>query len=109
MVFDELGNSVKDIEFLADATAGEVRIASLEALHTGFLPAVIDRLSRKFPRLTFHILSIPVPGTQHLEILYERSVDLAVHTVSPCTTDDRARCLALHSWPAKRQTAPRSL
>jgi hypothetical protein len=62
-VFDELGHSVKDIEFLTDPTAGEVRIASLEALHTGFLPAVIDRLSRKFPRLTFHVLSIPVPGT----------------------------------------------
>ena len=89
IVFDELGHSVKDIEFLTDPTAGEVRIASLEALHTGFLPAVIDRLSRKFPRLTFHVLSIPVPGTQHLEILYERSVDLAVtYLVPPFEHDD---------------------
>ncbi len=88
IVFDELGHSVKEIEFLADPTAGEVRIASLESLNSGFLPAVIDRLSRKFPRLTFHVLSIPAPRTQHLEILYERSVDLAVTYLTPPFEND---------------------
>src|SRR5262249_34032661 len=83
IVFDELGHSVKEIEFLADPTAGEVRIASLESLNADFLPAVIDRLGRKFPRLTFHVLSIPAATTQHLEILYERSVDLAVTYLTP--------------------------
>jgi DNA-binding transcriptional LysR family regulator len=73
IVFDELGHSVKEIEFLADPTAGEVRIASLESLNSAFLPAVIDRLSRKFPRLTFQVLSIPAPRTQYLEILHERN------------------------------------
>ena len=53
IVFDELGHSVKEIEFLADPTAGEVRIASIEALNSTFLPAVIHRVSRKFPRLSF--------------------------------------------------------
>jgi DNA-binding transcriptional LysR family regulator len=83
IVFDELGHSVKEIEFLADPTAGEVRIASLEVLNSGFLPAVIDRLGHKFPRLMFHVLSIPAPTAQHLEILHERSVDLAVTYVAP--------------------------
>src|SRR5438093_414063 len=35
-----LGHSVKEIEFLTDPTAGEVRIASLESLNSSFLPAV---------------------------------------------------------------------
>ncbi len=83
IVFDELGHSVKEIEFLTDPTAGEVQIASLESLNSSFLPAVIDRLSRKFPRLTFHVLSIPAPTSQHLEVLHERTVDLAVTYLAP--------------------------
>jgi len=83
IVFDELGHSVKEIEFLTDPTAGEVRITSLESLNSAFFPAVIDRLSRKFPRLTFHVLSIPGHTTQHLEVLHERSVDLAVTYLRP--------------------------
>src|SRR5215813_2833156 len=82
-VFDELKHSVKEIEFLADPTAGEVRIASLEGLNAAFVPAVINRLSRKFPRLMFHVLSIPAPTTQHLEVLHERTVDLAVTYLAP--------------------------
>src|SRR5262245_59865630 len=81
--FDELKQSRRDIEFLTDPTAGEVRIASLESLNSFFLPAVIDRLRRKFPRLAFHVLSIPTPTSQHLEVLRERTVDLAVTCLAP--------------------------
>jgi DNA-binding transcriptional LysR family regulator len=77
-VFDDLGRSVKEIEFLADPEAGEVRIASLDSLNSNFVPAVIDRLTRKLPRVVFHVLSVPAPTAQHLEILQERRVDLAV-------------------------------
>ena len=59
IVFDELGHSVEEIEFLANPAAGEVRIASAEPLNSTFLPAVIDRLSRKFPRLSFYVFSTP--------------------------------------------------
>src|SRR5262249_47021898 len=83
IVFDELGHSVKEIEFLTDPAAGEVRIASLEVLNSSFLPAVIDRVSRKLPRLMFHVLSIPAPTSQHLEVLRERTVDLAVTYLTP--------------------------
>jgi DNA-binding transcriptional LysR family regulator len=76
-VFDDLGRSVKNIEFLADPTAGEVRIASMEALNAFFVPAVIDRLTRQYPRLVYH-----VDSSQHVDVLYrtlrERSVDLAI-------------------------------
>jgi DNA-binding transcriptional LysR family regulator len=42
--FDELRQGVKDIEFLADPTAGEVRIASLIITAAGLLAGVIDKL-----------------------------------------------------------------
>jgi DNA-binding transcriptional LysR family regulator len=89
IVFDGLGRSVEEIEFLADPTAGEVRIASLEALNSIFVPAVIDRLSRKLPGLVFYVFSVPAPTTQHLEVLRERSVDLVVTWLAaPLEHDD---------------------
>src|SRR5437764_4371667 len=42
-VFDELQQSVKEIGFLADATAGELRIGCTEPLAAGFIPEIIDR------------------------------------------------------------------
>ena len=44
-VFDELRESVKDIEFLTNPTAGRVRIGCNPILATGFVSAVVDRLS----------------------------------------------------------------
>src|SRR4029453_4031190 len=44
-VFDELRQAVKQLEFLADPTAGEARIGSSIALASGLLTAVVDRLS----------------------------------------------------------------
>ncbi len=49
--FDELRQGVKDVEFLADPTAGEVRIGTSPPLAASFVSAVIDRLSRRHPRI----------------------------------------------------------
>ena len=54
-VFDELKQGIQDIEFLSDPTAGELRIGSGIALAEGIVLAVIERLSRQYPRLAFHI------------------------------------------------------
>src|SRR5215510_16321018 len=56
-VFDELRQGVKKIEFLADPAAGEVRIGSVAALAASVVSAVIDRLSRRFPRIVFHVVT----------------------------------------------------
>ena len=44
-VFDELRQGVKDIELLADPTAGELRIGCTEAMAAGPAFAIIDRLT----------------------------------------------------------------
>src|SRR6476661_2622864 len=46
-VFDELREGVKDIAYLRDPAAGEVRIGSIVPLAASFVSAVIDRLSRR--------------------------------------------------------------
>jgi molybdate transport repressor ModE-like protein len=75
-VFDELREGVKDIEFLADPTAGRVRIGSNPILATGFVTAVVGRLSRSWPRIEFDVVARP--GEMLLAELRERNVDLLV-------------------------------
>ncbi len=55
--FDELRQGVNELEFLADPTAGEVRIGSTVPLAASFVSVVIDRLSRRNPRIVFHVLA----------------------------------------------------
>jgi DNA-binding transcriptional LysR family regulator len=73
-VFDDLRQAVKTIEYLADPTAGEVRIGCTPLLATSFASAVIDRLSRRHPRMVFHLVTGYVE-TLHDE-LSRRNVDL---------------------------------
>ncbi len=56
-VFDGLRRGVRDLEFLADPTAGEVRIGCNPFLAAGFASAVVDRLSRRYPRMAFHLVT----------------------------------------------------
>lgn len=76
IVFDELRESVKDIEFLTDPAAGDVRIGCHQFLATGFVSAVIDRLSRSHPRIAFHVLATET-ATMHRD-LHARTADLLV-------------------------------
>lgn len=53
-VFDELRQGVKEIEFLADPSAGELRVGFTEVPAAGLVPAAIDRLTRLHPHITIH-------------------------------------------------------
>jgi DNA-binding transcriptional LysR family regulator len=53
-VFDALKQSIRDIEFLSDATTGEVRIGSTEPTWFTLLPDVIRRFSHQYPRIEVH-------------------------------------------------------
>jgi DNA-binding transcriptional LysR family regulator len=76
-IFDELKQSVQDVESLADPNSGEVRIGCSEPLGAGFVSEVIDRLSRQYPRLVFQ-LEIGTPATLRYHILRERKCDLVI-------------------------------
>lgn len=85
--FDELRRGVKSIEFLADPTAGEVRIGSTAFLAASFVSALIDRLSRHHPRIRFHLVT-GYPETLHRD-LSERKVDLLVLRSGGPVADER--------------------
>jgi DNA-binding transcriptional LysR family regulator len=55
VVFDELKQSIRDIQFLSDATTGEVRVGCMEGpLWFTLLPDVILRFSKQYPRIAVH-------------------------------------------------------
>jgi len=85
--FDELRRGVKSIEFLADPTAGEVRIGNTAFLAASFVSALIDRLSRRHPRIRFHLVT-GYPETLHRD-LSERKVDLLVLRSGGPVADER--------------------
>lgn len=76
--FDELRQAVKDIEFLSDPTAGEVRIGTTPPLAASFVSAVIDRLSRRHPRIVFRVFAEEGNQATQRRNLSERRVDLLI-------------------------------
>jgi DNA-binding transcriptional LysR family regulator len=75
VVFDELRQGIKDIEFLAEPTQGEVRIACPELLSAGLLPATIEQLSRRHPKIVVRVVQAETATLEYRE-LHERNVDL---------------------------------
>lgn len=86
-VFDDLRQGVKKIQSLVDPAAGEVRIGSTAFLAASFVSALIDRLSRRYPRIVFHLLTGYV-DTLHRQ-LSERNVDLLILRSSGSVAEDR--------------------
>lgn len=74
-VFDELKQSVRDIEFLSNPEGGELLIGSGSAFAEGFVLAVIDRLSQRYPRAAYHVMPSTLTGLY--DELRERRIELA--------------------------------
>jgi DNA-binding transcriptional LysR family regulator len=74
--FDELRQGVKDVEFLVDPTAGRLRIGTSGGMDAGLIPAIVDRLSRQYPRMSFDVTLFL--NTLLLQELRARNFDLVV-------------------------------
>jgi len=87
-VFDELRQSVNEIEHLADPAIGELRIGCAPPMSWGIVPVVIERLVRQHPRLVFRVTEAD-PATLRDRDLRERRIDLAIgRIVGPIPDDD---------------------
>jgi DNA-binding transcriptional LysR family regulator len=85
--FDELRQTVRSVSFLADPAVGEVRVGCNPFLAATFVAAVIERLSRRYPRAAFRL----TPA--YVEPLYreltERNVDFLIARRSGSLADER--------------------
>ena len=79
--FDALRQGVKEIEFLADPTVGELRIGCPEWIAAGLLPTVIDRLLQDHPRVVFHV-DQTITATPEFRELRERRLDLVLGRIA---------------------------
>src|SRR6266852_3500077 len=76
-VFDDLRQGVREIEFLADPTSGEVRVGCTETMTAGLVSAVIDRLCRRHPQLVFQ-MQLGEPDILQTHFLRARQCELVI-------------------------------
>jgi DNA-binding transcriptional LysR family regulator len=89
-VFDELKQSIRDIEFLADPTVGEVRFACQDSIAATVLPQIMERFSHQYPGVAVHVEQIGVVGAApELPSLYERLIDFAIFRLSSQVADQQ--------------------
>src|SRR5262249_16202800 len=79
-VFDELRTGISQIEFLADPTAGELRIGTSEAIAAGLLSAIIIPLTQQFPGINPHVTQADTVTLQNRD-LRGRNIDLIIGRV----------------------------
>ena len=72
--FDELKQGIRDIEFLADPTTGEVRIGCPGNISSTLMLRIVRQFMQKYPRVLLHVDAIRNP--QDLPGLHERKYDL---------------------------------
>jgi DNA-binding transcriptional LysR family regulator len=89
-VFDEMRQGLKEIEFLTDPDAGELRVGCPEAVIAGLLPPILERFSRQYPRIRLHVVHANTALLQFQE-LRERNVELLIgRTPTPLLDDELA-------------------
>src|SRR5215213_7983601 len=76
-VFDELKQSVRDIEHLADPTTGEIRIACPLAIAFTVIPHVFERFVEQYPGVVLHFDEVAsASATRDFRDLRDRKYDL---------------------------------
>jgi DNA-binding transcriptional LysR family regulator len=89
IIFDELKQSIKDIEFLADPTTGEIRIASPLAVASTVIPHIFELFAKKYPRVVLHFDEVTAASaTRDLRDLRDRKYDLILGRWWSLQTED---------------------
>jgi len=106
LAFDELKEASRHLEFLAHPTSGELRIGSTIAIATGFISAVVEKLSRQYPKIVFHI-SAGEASTIY-RALEERQFDLVILPMLTASLADHLHAEVLYNEPLVVVAGPRS-
>ncbi len=97
LAFHELKEASRHIEFLAHPTSGDLRIGSTIAIATGFISAVVEKLSRQYPGIVFHI-SAGEASTIY-RALEERQFDLVILPMLTANLADHLHAAVLYNEP----------
>ena len=84
-MFDELSLAMKEIAFIDDPAAGELRLGTTEPM-SSVTSVVIERLSRKYPRAIFNVLATDTGAL--LRELRGRNIELVISRMATDTADE---------------------
>lgn len=90
----ELKGAVEEMDVLADAKAGKLRLAANEVALSGVVGTVINRLHARFPGIVFEI----VPAYTHVaqvQELEKGNVELVIGQVAPSDVDGHLQVIEL--------------
>lgn len=85
VAFDELKQGIRDIEYLADPTVGEFRIGCPESVASSALPAIVERLAARYPRVVPNVEAGPTDAM--IADLLARTLDLVIARGRPTLAD----------------------
>ncbi len=74
--FDDLKQTIKQIEFLSKSATGEVRLGCPETV-AAILPPVIEKLYQRYPGIVVHVSEVVAP-TLDLPPIRNRALDVAI-------------------------------
>lgn len=74
-IFDELKQTVNDVQFLADPAKGELKIGCSDTSAATVVPRMIERFSEKYPLAVLHVDNVPT-FSDALPVLRARQYDL---------------------------------
>jgi DNA-binding transcriptional LysR family regulator len=85
--FDELRQGLRDIAFLSDPTAGELRIGCPASVVSSILSRAIEGFSRQYPRVVLHFDEVTSPSTE-FPSLRDRRHDLVLARIARPLVDE---------------------
>src|SRR5690348_4775621 len=85
--FDELKQGIRDIDFLADPTKGEVRVGCPDSFAGGILAPFVEKFCGRYPGIAITIEPVPWP-TLELPELHARKLDVVMSRLSKPQADD---------------------
>jgi DNA-binding transcriptional LysR family regulator len=93
-IFNDLRQSVQDIEFLSDPTTGELRIGTTDPVGRAIVIPCLDRLSRKHPGISLHVVAGDTAAL-YRELL-DRNVELVVSRMIGVLPDELSAEVLFH-------------
>jgi DNA-binding transcriptional LysR family regulator len=89
-VFDELKQSIRDVEFLSDPTTGELHIGCVESLSATLVPQILLRFAEQYPRVVVHVDGLTAPAIDLLGLRNRKYDCTLVRLMTPLASGSLA-------------------
>ena len=91
IVFDEMRQGLKQIEFLSNPNVGDLRIGCPEIELAGIFPSILERFLKQHPKVRLHVIHANTSMLQFNE-LRSRNVELLLGRARPVHMEEDLVC-----------------